>query len=134
MRQAVSDSQIAGVCEEGISYIVAEEREIDLAAVLDALNHELEKGRLLLEGSGAANGALLQAGVVDELSVITAPSAEGVLERPAIFDIYGEQSGLTAMGMLLESCPSTPTPTIGRAIVPTAGERTMPPTDQHFRR
>jgi len=104
LTQAVSDSHLAGLREDGVSYIFAGEHEIDLAMALEELNHELGIGRLLLEGGGAANGALLQAGLVDELSLIIAPSVEGVPGGPAVFDIYGEQGAQNAMGMELESC------------------------------
>ena len=60
--------------------------------------------RLLLEGGGAANGALLQAGLIDELSLVLAPSVEGAPGGPAVFDIHGEPDALNAMGMALESC------------------------------
>jgi riboflavin biosynthesis pyrimidine reductase len=104
LTQAVSDSHLAGLREDGVSYIFAGEREIDLAAALEMLNHELGIGRLLLEGGGAANGALLQAGLVDELSLLIAPSVEGVPGGPAVFDIHGEPGALNTMGMELESC------------------------------
>ena len=93
-----------GCVQDGVSYIFAGEREIDLAAALEILNRELGIGRLLLEGGGAANGALLQAGLVDELSLIIAPSVEAVPGGPAVFDIHGELSALNTMGMALESC------------------------------
>jgi len=104
LTQAASDSHLAGLREDGVSYIFAGEQEIDLAAALETLNRKLGIGRLLLEGGGAANGALLQAGLVDELSLIIAPSVEGVPGEPAVFDIHGELSALNTMGMALESC------------------------------
>ena len=104
LTQAVSDSHLVGLREDGVSYIFAGEREIDLAAALEALNHELGIRRLLLEGGGAVNGALLQAGLVDELSLIIAPSVEGVPGGPAVFDIHGELEALNAMGIVLENC------------------------------
>jgi riboflavin biosynthesis pyrimidine reductase len=104
LTQAVSDSHLAGLREEGVSYIFVGEREIGLAMALEALNHELGIRRLLLEGGGAANGALLQAGLVDELSLVIAPSVEGVPGGPTVFDIHGEPGALNSMGMALESC------------------------------
>jgi riboflavin biosynthesis pyrimidine reductase len=104
LTQAVSDSHLAGLREDGVSYIVSGEQEINLAMTLEALNQELGIRRLLLEGGGAANGALLQAGLVDELSLVIAPSVEGVPGEPAVFDIHGEPGALNAMGMGLESC------------------------------
>ena len=104
LTQASSDSHLAGLREDGVSYIFAGEQAIDLAAALETLNRELGICRLLLEGGGAANGALLQAGLVDELSLIVAPSVEGVPGGPAVFDIHGEPGALNTMGMELESC------------------------------
>ena len=104
LTQAVPDSHLAGLREDGVSYIFAGEQEIDLAAALETLNRELGIRRLLLEGGGAANGALLQAGLVDELSLVVAPSVEGVPGGPAVFDIHGEPGALNTMGMELESC------------------------------
>src|SRR3954447_6363180 len=54
LTEAVSDGHLAGLREDGVSYMFAGEREIDLAAALEALNHELGIRRLLLEGGGGA--------------------------------------------------------------------------------
>ena len=104
LTQAVSDSHLAGLRQDGVSYIFAGEREIDLPAALEMLNRELGIRRLLLEGGGAANGALLGAGLVDELSLVIAPSVEGVPGGPAVFDIHGGPGALGKVGMMLESC------------------------------
>jgi len=104
LSEVVSDDHLAGLRQDGVSYIFAGQREIDLAAALELLNHELGVHRLLLEGGGAANGALLQAGLVDELSLLIAPSVEGVPGGPAVFDIHGGLGALPTMGMALEHC------------------------------
>ncbi|MCS6910262.1 MAG: RibD family protein [Anaerolineales bacterium] len=104
LTQAVSDSHLAGLRADGVSYIFAGESKIDLEAALETLHGELGIRRLLLEGGGAANGALLQAGLVDELSLIIAPSVEGTPGGPAVFDIHGETDALKRMDMALESC------------------------------
>ncbi len=104
LTQAVSDSHLAGLRQDGVSYVFAGEREVDLPAALETLNRELGIRRLLLEGGGAANGALLHAGLVDELSLVIAPSVEGVPGGPAVFDIHGGPDALAEMGMALESC------------------------------
>lgn len=59
LTQAVSDSHLARLRVDGVSYIVAGEREINLAMALETLNRDLGIRRLLLEAGGAVNGALL---------------------------------------------------------------------------
>ena len=103
LSQNVSDGHLVGLREDGVSYIFAGEREIDLAAALEALNRKLGIKRLLLEGGGAANGALLSAGLVDELSQVVVPSVEGVPGSPALFDIHDPPGALAGMGMELMS-------------------------------
>lgn len=106
LTQAVSDSHLAGLRQDDISYIFAGEREIDLPAALETLNREVGIRRVLLEGGGSANGALLQAGLVDELSVVVAPSVDGVPAGPTVFDISGARGAgaLRTMRMALERC------------------------------
>lgn len=104
LTETAADSHLAGLRQDGVSYLFAGEREIDLRAALETLNRELGVSRVLLEGGGGANGALLQAGLVDELSLIIAPSVEGVPGGPTLFDIHGGPGALGGMGMVLEDC------------------------------
>jgi riboflavin biosynthesis pyrimidine reductase len=104
LTQTIEDSHLAGLRQDGVSYIFAGEQEIDLAIALETLHLELGIRRLLLEGGGAANGAMLRAGLVDELSLIIAPSVEGVPGGPTVFDIHGGSDALSKMAMVLESC------------------------------
>ncbi len=41
---------------------------------------------LLLEGGGNINGAFLQAGLIDEVSLLLAPGIDGRREIPTVFD------------------------------------------------
>jgi riboflavin biosynthesis pyrimidine reductase len=93
LTEVVSDSHLAGLRSEGISYIFAGASEINLAAALETLNRELGIERLMLEGGGSANGALLRAGLVDELSVVICPVVDGASGAPGVFD-----SGSTDLG------------------------------------
>ena len=43
----------------------------------------------MLEGGGKINGAMLRAGLIDEVSVLVAPVADGRTGTPALFDIEG---------------------------------------------
>ena len=42
---------------------------------------------LLLEGGGKINGSMLRAGLIDELSLLVAPVADGSSGSPALFDV-----------------------------------------------
>jgi len=93
LTKVVSDSHLAGLRGDGISYIFAGETAIDLAAALETLNRELGIKHLMLEGGGGANGALLRAGLVDEISLVISPVIDGSSGAPTVFN-----SGATDLG------------------------------------
>jgi 2,5-diamino-6-(ribosylamino)-4(3H)-pyrimidinone 5'-phosphate reductase len=70
----------------GISYVVAGESAVDLARAVELLGEHFGIRTLLLEGGGHINGAFLEAGLVDELSLLIAPGIDGRHEIPAVFD------------------------------------------------
>jgi riboflavin biosynthesis pyrimidine reductase len=86
LSETVSDAHLAGLRGEGVSYIFARNSQLDLALTLDILNRELGVKRLLLEGGGGTNGALLRAGLVDELNLIICPAVDGAKGAPSVFD------------------------------------------------
>jgi riboflavin biosynthesis pyrimidine reductase len=106
LTRQVSDAHLAGLRQDGVSYIFAGERELDLALALETLNRELGIERLLLEGGGVANGSFLRAGLIDEISLAICPAIDGARGGPYIFDSAGEMSGPTApvRSMTLASC------------------------------
>ncbi|OLP61901.1 riboflavin deaminase [Xaviernesmea oryzae] len=72
----VPDSHLAELAADGVSYLVSESAEMDVGAMLEMLNRELGIKRILLEGGAGTNGALIAAGLVDELSFVVAPALE----------------------------------------------------------
>lgn len=86
LTEAVSDRHLAGLRADGVSYIFAGATEIDLAGALETLNRELGIDRLMLEGGGGANGALLRAGLVDEISLVVSPVIDGSSGAPTVFN------------------------------------------------
>lgn len=93
LTEAVPDRHLAGLRADGVSYIFAGKTEIDLAAALETLNRELGIERIMLEGGGGANGALLRAGLIDELSLVICPLIDGSTGGPIVFN-----SGDTDLG------------------------------------
>lgn len=82
----VPDSHLAELAADGVSYIVAEGAEIDLAAMLGILAREFGIKRLAVEGGARANGAFFAAGLVDEFSVLIAPALDARPGSEAIVD------------------------------------------------
>lgn len=61
----------------GVSYIIAGEFDTDIPLALEKLNSLFGTELLLLEGGAIINGALLRAGVIDEISLVTLPTVAG---------------------------------------------------------
>ncbi len=99
----VSDSHLAELSADGISYIVAEAADIDLAATLDVLGRELGVRRLLLEGGATINGAFFAAGLVDELSLLLTPAVEGRVGVQSFVE-FGEHGLAGKVQFSLKSC------------------------------
>jgi 2,5-diamino-6-(ribosylamino)-4(3H)-pyrimidinone 5'-phosphate reductase len=89
LTEEVSDAYLAFLREKGVSYVFGGKKTIDLERVLVKLRKELGIKRLLLEGGGGINGSFLAAGLVDELSVLVAPIADGSVGTPSLFDVKG---------------------------------------------
>jgi riboflavin biosynthesis pyrimidine reductase len=77
---------LAYLRDRGISYVVAGGTSVDLAAALERLAEDFGIRTLLLEGGGHINGAFLEAGLVDELSLLLAPGIDGRRGVPTVFD------------------------------------------------
>jgi riboflavin biosynthesis pyrimidine reductase len=73
----VADSHLAELAAAGVSYVIADQAEMNVGAMLGVLRLELGIRRLLLEGGGHINGSLIKAGLVDEISLLVAPAIDG---------------------------------------------------------
>jgi riboflavin biosynthesis pyrimidine reductase len=86
LTERVPDSYLAFLRSVGVSYVFGGKRRLDLRRVLGKLRREFGIERLLLEGGGKINGSFLAAGLIDELSLIVAPVADGAIGTPTLFD------------------------------------------------
>jgi riboflavin biosynthesis pyrimidine reductase len=73
----VSDDYLGHLRDARVSYFFCGEREVDLGVALDKLARAFKLKKLMLEGGGKFNGAMLQAGLVDEISQILVPIVDG---------------------------------------------------------
>jgi 2,5-diamino-6-(ribosylamino)-4(3H)-pyrimidinone 5'-phosphate reductase len=78
----VSSAYLAYLRKLGISYLIG----IDLKKTLEKLREYFGIERLLLEGGGIINGSFLKAGLIDELSILIAPVADGIMNTATLFD------------------------------------------------
>lgn len=99
----VADSHLAELAADGVSYIVAETPEVELAAMLDALGRNFDIRRLLLDGGARINGSFLAAGLVDELHLLVAPALDG---RPGYegFVAFGDGERPDTVRLSFTSC------------------------------
>jgi riboflavin biosynthesis pyrimidine reductase len=90
LSERVSDDYLAFLRERGVSYLLAGARDVDLPLALEKIGERFAVRTLMLEGGGRINGAMLRAGLVDEVSLLLAPVADGRIGTPALFDIDGD--------------------------------------------
>jgi riboflavin biosynthesis pyrimidine reductase len=86
LTEEVSDSHLAGLRADGVSYFFAGRTDLDLADTLGTLSRDLGVKRLLLQGGGVTNGEFLRAGLIDEISLVLFPAVDGTKAAPNIFD------------------------------------------------
>jgi riboflavin biosynthesis pyrimidine reductase len=90
LSERVPDDYLATLRTRGVSYLLAGSPDVDLALALEKIGERLGVRTLMLEGGGGINGSMLRAGLVDEVSVLIAPVADGRVGTAALFDVEGE--------------------------------------------
>lgn len=86
----------------GISYIIAGEKELDYALVLEKLKELFGIETLMLGGGGVLNWSFIQAGMCDEISVVIAAAADGSPDTPPLFRAKEGLSENHAIGFQLK--------------------------------
>ena len=87
--ELASNDYLAHLRAAGVSYLFCGRNRVDLRLALRKISAQLGVKKLLLEGGGTFNGALLQLGLVDEVSQVIAPVIDGGRGVPGLFDIPG---------------------------------------------
>jgi riboflavin biosynthesis pyrimidine reductase len=101
LSERVSDEYLAFLRERGVSYLLAGARDVDLPLALEKIGASFGVRTLMLEGGGRINGGMLRAGLIDEVSLLLAPVADGRIGTPALFDDDGDDG--TPRRLALES-------------------------------
>lgn len=101
LSERVSDEYLGFLRDRGVSYILTGKRDVDLALALKKIGTSFRIRTLMLEGGGRINGGMLAAGLIDELSVLVSPVADGRIGTPALFD--GDADQVTPRPLTLEA-------------------------------
>ena len=99
----VSNDYLAHLQTAGVSYLFCGKKQIDLHTALEKLAKHFKLRKLMLQGGGKFNGAMLKAGLIDEISHLTVPIADGGLGIQSMFDIPGEPPAHSAATLKLLS-------------------------------
>lgn len=75
--------------KNGISYIVVEDIT-DFPSIFKTINKRFGISSVSLQGGGILNAAMLQQGIVDELSLVIYPGIDGTSKSRSIFDYVGK--------------------------------------------
>jgi 2,5-diamino-6-(ribosylamino)-4(3H)-pyrimidinone 5'-phosphate reductase len=100
LTEEVSDRYLAFLEEKGVSYLFGGKSRIDLARVLRKLRARFGIRTLLLEGGGKINGSFLAANLIDELSILVAPIADGSVGTPTLFDAPSRRAAARNLKLL----------------------------------
>ena len=92
LSQRVSDDYLAFLRVRGVSYLLAGKHDVDLPLALTKIGARFDVKTLILEGGGRINGGMLAAGLIDEVSVLVAPTVDGRVGTPALFDLGGDRT------------------------------------------
>lgn len=85
LTQSTPASYKAYLRARGVSYIVAGETQLDCRAAMEKLYREFHIEKLLICGGGVVNWSFLQAGMIDELSLLLSPVTDGGSGSASLF-------------------------------------------------
>src|SRR6478736_1805675 len=94
LTEKVSSKYLEHLRSKNVSYVFGGKNELNLKLVLDKLNKLFGIKRVRIDGGGHVNGSFLKAGLIDELSLVVAPLADGTIGSLSVFDVeegYGKR-------------------------------------------
>jgi 5-amino-6-(5-phosphoribosylamino)uracil reductase len=98
-----TNAYLAHLQKAGVSYLFCGDDDLDLKLALDKLRRTLGIRKLLLEGGGTFNGAMLRAGLVDEVSQVVVPVVDGGRGILSLFDLPGDPPRKALAALRLKS-------------------------------
>lgn len=84
--EQVTKEYLAYLDSKNISWIACGKKKIDLARAVELLSKEFGVGRMAIVGGASINAGFLEAGLLDEVSILFAPGIDGRGGMAAVFD------------------------------------------------
>lgn len=84
--EKASEEYLETLRQQDISWIAVGKDDIDLAKAMEVLYERFGVKRLGLLGGGHINGGFLEAGLIDEVSLLLAPGIDGRTGKTSLFD------------------------------------------------
>ena len=106
--EQVSPEYLEYLRARGISYIAAGKEQVDLRRAMEILYSEFGVRRVAVVGGGLINGGFLADGLIDELSLMTAPGIDGRSGQPALFDGIRDADGFIPAKLTLTHVEAMP--------------------------
>lgn len=103
LTEQISEDYLGYLRGFGISYLFAGEKQLNCALLLHKLKTKLGIERLMLAGGGYINGSFLAEGLIDEVSLVIAPVADGNTHSVSSFERFDFLSQTPAAFSLLEA-------------------------------
>lgn len=94
LTEKVSLAYLEHLRSKNVSYVFGGKKEMDLALVLEKLNTLFGIKTVRIDGGGHVNGSFLKAGLIDEMSLVLAPVADGTIGALTVFEAekgYGKR-------------------------------------------
>lgn len=98
----VPDEYLQHLQSAHISYVFGGKDGYDMATALDVLSDIFGVKVVSLQGGGIIDGAMLAAGLINELSLVMYPGIDGLTTAPSIFEYLGASDEFPAAGQSLE--------------------------------
>jgi len=102
LSENVSDDYLRYLQDLGISYIFGGKDQINLSLVMKKIKTKLSVETMMVDGGGVLNGSFLAENLIDEVSIVLVPAADGHPETPSLF-IQPTKEIKDASRFLLES-------------------------------
>ncbi len=92
MSENVSEEHLEMLRKNNVSWIATGKERIDLHRATDLLGEQFGVKRLIIVGGGSINGGFLEAGLIDEVSLLLAPGIDGRKGQIALFDGIADEN------------------------------------------